>query len=136
LRLRDQLLDLMTANRLGRLHQVALKANDIEASVAFYRDLLALPLIARFERPGLAFFDLDGTRLMLSSTASEGTLYFAVADLAAIVADLEARGVTFMQPPALVHRDEAGTFGRKGGEEWMAFLRDPSGNLIGLAERR
>ena len=33
----------MTANRLGRLHQVALKANDLEASVAFYRDLLALP---------------------------------------------------------------------------------------------
>ena len=125
----------MPVNRLGRLHQVALKANDLEASVAFYRDLLALPLIARFEPPGLAFFDLDGTRLMLSSTASEGTLYFAVTDLVAIVADLAARGVTFMQPPALVHRDEAGTFGRKGGEEWMAFLRDPSGNLLGLAER-
>ena len=107
----------MPVNRLGRLHQVALKANDLEASVAFYRDLLALPLIARFEPPGLAFFDLDGTRLMLSPTASEGTLYFAVTGLEAIVADLQARGVVFMQPPALVHRDEAGTFGLKGGEE-------------------
>ena len=73
---------------------------------------------------------------MLSPTASEGTLYFAVTDLAAIVADLEAHGVVFIQPPALVHRDETGTFGLKGGEEWMAFLRDPSGNLLGLAERR
>jgi catechol 2,3-dioxygenase-like lactoylglutathione lyase family enzyme len=124
------------AQRFGRLHQVALKATDLEASIAFYRDLLGLPFIDRFEPPGLAFFDLDGTRLMLSPTSSEGTLYFAVGSLVAIVADLEARGVTFMQPPALVHRDETGTFGCKGGEEWMAFLRDPSGNLIGLAERR
>ena len=92
-------------------------------------------LIARFDPPGLAFFDLDGTRLMLSANSSEATLYFAVSDLDAMVAALEARGVAFAQPPALVHRDEAGTFGNKGGEEWMAFFRDPSGNLLGLAAR-
>lgn len=124
------------ANALGRLHQVALKAKDMEASVAFYRDLLGLTLIARFDPPGLAFFDLDGTRLMLSANASEGTLYFAVADLPAAVATLEARGVSFAQPPTLIYRDEAGTFGKQGVEEWMAFFRDPSGNLLGLAERR
>lgn len=121
---------------MGRLHQVALKANDLDASIAFYRDLLALPFIARFDPPGLAFFDLDGTRLMLSAGASEGTLYFAVADLRAAVAALEAGGISFEQPPILIHRDDAGTFGKKGGEEWMAFFRDPSGNLLGLAERR
>src|SRR4051812_3063524 len=53
------------AGALGRLHQIALKATDLEASIVFYRDLLGLPFIARFEPPGLAFFDLDGTRLML-----------------------------------------------------------------------
>jgi len=118
------------------LHQVALKANDLDASVAFYRDLLGLPFIARFDPPGLAFFDLDGTRLMLSATASEGTLYFAVTDLPAIVATLEARGVSFAQPATLVHRDEAGTFGKKGVKEWMAFFRDPTGNLLGPAAWR
>jgi catechol 2,3-dioxygenase-like lactoylglutathione lyase family enzyme len=126
----------MAASRLARLHQVALKADNLEAAIVFYRDLLGLRFIARFDPPGLAFFDLDGTRLMLSPTASAGTLYFAVADLPAIVADLAASGVAFDQPPALVHRDEAGTFGRQGEEEWMAFLRDPTGNLLGLAERR
>ncbi len=123
-------------NALGHLHQVALKAKDLEASVVFYRDLLGLTLIARFDPPGLAFFDLDGTRLMLSAGASEGTLYFAVADLPAAVTALEAGGISFEQPPILIHRDEAGSFGKKGGEEWMAFFRDPSGNLLGLAERR
>ena len=124
------------ADRLGRLHQIALKATDLEGSITFYRDLLALPLIARFDPPGLAFFDLDGTRLMLSANASEGTLYFAVADIAAAVATLQRRGVVFEQPPAMIHRDETGTFGPKGGEEWMAFFRDPAGKLLAVAERR
>ena len=64
------------ANGLGRLHQIALKATDLEASVAFYRDVLGLPLIARFDPPGLAFFDLDGTRLMLSANSIRGDALF------------------------------------------------------------
>jgi catechol 2,3-dioxygenase-like lactoylglutathione lyase family enzyme len=122
--------------KLGRLHQVALKASELDVSVAFYRDILNLRLVARFDPPGLAFFEIGGTRLMLSPTSSEGTLYFGVENLDAAVAELKARGVTFIQEPALVHRDDAGLFGRKGEEEWMAFFRDPGGNLLGLAMRR
>jgi catechol 2,3-dioxygenase-like lactoylglutathione lyase family enzyme len=47
------------------LHQVAQKADDLDASVAFYRDVLGLRLIARFDPPGLAFFELGGSRLLL-----------------------------------------------------------------------
>jgi hypothetical protein len=36
----------------------------------------------------------------------------------------------------MVHRDDTGTFGKKGNEEWMAFFKDPSGNLLGLVEKR
>ena len=36
----------------------------------------------------------------------------------------------------MIHRDDTGTFGEKGGEEWMAFFRDPCGNLLAVAERR
>ena len=128
-----------TANpdfQIEGLHQVALKATDLDASVAFYRDTLGLPLIARFDPPGLAFFAMAGTRLMLSANSTEATLYFSVADLAAAVVALEAKGVAFAQKPVMIHRDEAGNFGKPGGEEWMAFLRDPSGNLLALAARR
>jgi methylmalonyl-CoA/ethylmalonyl-CoA epimerase len=124
------------ANSLGRLHQIALKATDLDASVAFYRDVLGLRLIARFDPPGLAFFDLDGTRLMLSANSTEATLYFAVADIHSTVKELQALGVSFEQLPTMIHRDDIGTFGEKGGEEWMAFFRDPGGNLLAVAERR
>ena len=36
------------------LHQVAQRADDLDASVDFYRDVLGLRLIARFDPPGLA----------------------------------------------------------------------------------
>ena len=50
--------------RLAALRQVMLPCRDLERAVAFYRDTLGADLIARFP-PGLAFFDLAGTRLLL-----------------------------------------------------------------------
>ncbi len=122
---------------LDKLHQVALTATDLDASVAFYRDLLGLRFIARFDPPGLAFFNLGGgARLMLSATASEATLYFLVEDLKTAYREFQKRGVRFLQPPAMIHRDEAGELGKKGIEEWMAFFRDPGGNMLALVEKR
>ena len=127
----------VTGITLDKLHQVAMTATNLDASVVFYRDVLGLRLIARFDPPGLAFFSLGGgTRLMLSATASAATLYFLVGDLKTAYRDFQKRGVSFLQPPALIHRDEAGEFGKKGVEEWMAFFRDPSGNMLALVERR
>jgi catechol 2,3-dioxygenase-like lactoylglutathione lyase family enzyme len=125
------------APTLDKLYQVALTAKNLDASVAFYRDVLGLRFIARFDPPGLAFFSLgSGARLMLSATASEATLYFLVDDLKAAFREFQSRGVHFLQPPAMIHRDEAGEFGKKGVEEWMAFFRDPSGNMLALVEKR
>jgi catechol 2,3-dioxygenase-like lactoylglutathione lyase family enzyme len=122
---------------LEKLHQVALTATNLDAAVVFYRDILGLKFIARFDPPGLAFFALSGgARLLLSATASQATLYFLVDDVDGAVNELKKRGVSFLHPPAKVHRDEAGDFGKKGSEEWMAFFKDPSGNLVGLVERR
>ncbi|MCR4281954.1 MAG: VOC family protein, partial [Bauldia sp.] len=118
---------------LDKLHQVALTATNLDLAVEFYRDVLGLKFIARFDPPGLAFFSLSGgARLLLSATASQATLYFLVDDIGGAVNELKKRGVSFLHPPAMVHRDDAGTFGKKGNEEWMAFFKDPSGNLIGL----
>ena len=122
---------------LDKLLQVAMTATDLDASVTFYRDTLGLQFITRFDPPGLAFFDLGGgLRLMLSATSSSATLYFLVDDLKAAFREFNQRGVHFLRPPALIHHDEAGDFGRRGGEEWMAFFRDPSGNMLALVEKR
>ncbi len=122
---------------LDKLHQIALTAINLDTAVDFYRDVLGLKFIARFDPPGLAFFQLSGgVRLLLSVQASQATLYFLVPDIEAALTALRKRGVSILQPAHRVHRDEAGDFGKKGSEEWMAFFRDPSGNLIGLVERR
>ncbi len=122
---------------LDRLQQVALTATNLDASVAFYRDTLGMKFIARFDPPGLAFFNLGGgLRLLLSATASSASLYFHVDDMAAAIKALRKRGVQFLQPPHMIQRDEAGDFGKKGVEEWMAFFHDPADNLLALVERR
>jgi hypothetical protein len=36
----------------------------------------------------------------------------------------------------MIFRDEAGTFGGAGEEEWMAFFQDPSENTLALAARK
>jgi methylmalonyl-CoA/ethylmalonyl-CoA epimerase len=122
---------------VDKLQQVALTATDLDASVDFYRDVLGLRFITRFDPPGLAFFNLGGgVRLLLSATASQASLYFQVDDVEAAVKELKGRGVGFLQQPQMIQRDEAGNFGKKGVEEWMAFFNDPAGNLLALVERR
>ena len=126
---------------VSALRQVAQRSTDLGRSVAFYRDVLGARHVATFDPPGLAFFDLGGVRLMLDAIPGafehEGSpLYFAVDDLDGAVAALRAAGVAIEQEPAPIHRDEAGDFGPPGAEEWMAFFRDPDGNVLAFSEIR
>jgi methylmalonyl-CoA/ethylmalonyl-CoA epimerase len=122
---------------LERVHQVAQRAVDLDRAVAFYRDVLRLPFIARFDPPGLAFFDLGNVRLLLEAgDTPPALLYFEVDDIDATVRDLRDSGVDFVDTPHCIHRDDAGRFGPPGTEEWMVFLRDSENNLLGLVERR
>lgn len=121
--------------------QVAQPSRDLERSVAFYRDVLGAKHIATFDPPGLAFFDIGGVRLMLDAIPGaiehEGSpLYFAVDDLEAAVAALREAGVEVEQEPTPINRDDAGHFGPPGSEEWMAFFRDPDGNVLAFSEIR
>ena len=62
----------MTSNvelRLSIVHQIAQPVRDLERAIKFYRDKLGATLITTFDPPGLAFFDLDGVRLMLDVPA-------------------------------------------------------------------
>lgn len=119
-----------------RLHQVGARALDLAASTAFYTEVLGATHISSFEPPGLAFFDLDGVRLLLEKGASPATLYLWVDDIDDAFADLSAKGVTFAEPPHAIHRDDDGLFGKAGETEWMAFFEDPGGNTLALATRK
>jgi catechol 2,3-dioxygenase-like lactoylglutathione lyase family enzyme len=121
--------------RIEGLRQVAQRTTDLEASIAFYRDTLGLRFIARYDPPGIAFFDLGGTRLFLEPGEASTVLYLHVPDVQAAYQALSARGVTFEGEPQVIFKDEAGTFGPPGESEWMAFFRDPSGNMLALAAR-
>jgi catechol 2,3-dioxygenase-like lactoylglutathione lyase family enzyme len=120
----------------GALTQVAQRTENLDRAVAFYGSVLGLPLLARFDPPGLAFFDLDGTRLLLGDGNLASMLYLAVDDIDATVERLTAAGVTFEQGAHRIHTDETGQLGAPGTEDWMAFFRDSEGNLLGLVERR
>jgi methylmalonyl-CoA/ethylmalonyl-CoA epimerase len=119
----------------GSLTQVAQRTADLDR-VEFYGSVLGLRLLARFDPPGLAFFDLDGTRLLLGDGDLASMLYLTVDDIDATVAHLTAAGVSFEQGAHRIHVDDAGSFGTPGTEDWMAFFRDSEGNLVGLVERR
>jgi methylmalonyl-CoA/ethylmalonyl-CoA epimerase len=119
-----------------RLHQVSQRAHDLDRAVAFYRDVVGCPFIARFDPPGLAFFDLGNTRLLLEAAAPSVVLYLEVPDIAAAHQALVAARVVIVADPHRIHRDDAGRFGPVGSEEWMAFFRDSEDNLLALVERR
>ena len=110
------------------LGQVARTTKRFEESHAWYRDALGLPELYSFGN--LAFYDLGGVRLMLTEEegdlASESILYLRVPDIHASKAQLEARGVKFINAPHLIHRHEDGT------EEWMAAFEDNEGRPLQL----
>ncbi|MCB1627218.1 MAG: hypothetical protein KDI48_05780 [Xanthomonadales bacterium] len=111
----------------GGLGQVARSVSDIEQSLHFYGEQLGLPLLYRFG--ALAFFDLAGVRLMLSQgeqTMPESILYLRVGDIYAACELLQARGVTLLNAPHLIHTHA------DGSEEWMAFFNDPDQRPLAL----
>lgn len=121
--------------KLDRIHQIAVFASDLEESIAFYRDILGATYLAKFDPPGLVFFEFSGTRLLLEKTGPKSSIYFRVDDIAAAHQELVDKGVKFIAAPHLIFRDDQGMFGTVGEEEWMAFFSDPSENILALASR-
>ena len=117
------------------LLQVAQRATDLARATAFYRDVLGLRLLASFDPPGLVFFDLGNSRLLIDRGAPSALLYLEVADIDAEVDRLSAAGVGFERPAHMIHR-HYGSFAPVGLEEWMAFFHDSEGNQVALVERR
>jgi DNA-binding CsgD family transcriptional regulator/catechol 2,3-dioxygenase-like lactoylglutathione lyase family enzyme len=118
--------EMSTSEELGPLAQIARTVRDVKESEAWYREKLGLRHLYTFG--SLAFFDLGGTRLMLSEQplAPESILYLRVGDIRATCAALEARGVALSAAPHLIHRHA------DGSEEWLAHFNDPEGRPLGL----
>ena len=119
-----------------RMIQVAQRATDLDRSTAFYADLLGVGPSATYDPPGLVFFDVDGLRLLLDRGAPSALHYLGVPDLGATVARLRERGVAVESEPHLIFGHDDDTLGPAGTDEWMAFVRDSEGNLLGLVEQR
>ena len=121
--------------KLDRIHQIAVYARDLEEAISFYRETLGATYLAKFDPPGLAFFEFSGTRILLEKTGPKATVYFRVVDIESAYAELLDKGVKFIAEPQLIFRDDQGMFGSAGEEEWMAFFSDPSDNILVLASR-
>ena len=111
-----------------KLVQAAMTVTDLERGVAFYRDVLGLPLL--FETNGMAFFQAGELRLMIGTNSPDpparGTvLYFDAPDIDELSAALEAKGVAFTGPMQVLQRTET-------QELKLRIFRDPDGNSLAL----
>jgi catechol 2,3-dioxygenase-like lactoylglutathione lyase family enzyme len=117
-----------TSAKLGPIGQIARTVRDIKQAEDWYGRVLGLPHLYTFGN--LAFFDCDGTRLMLSqeseSPAAESILYFRVANIAGAHDMLKSRGVEFSNAPHMIHKHVDGT------EEWLAAFKDIEGRPLAL----
>jgi catechol 2,3-dioxygenase-like lactoylglutathione lyase family enzyme len=108
---------------------------DLRRAREFYEQVLGLTLT---EETGFAcVFDARGTMLRVTAVqqvARPGytVLGWRVADIAATVAGLAARGVTFTRYDGM-GQDENGIWTTPGGDQ-VAWFADPDGNILSLTQ--
>ena len=120
----------MSDAKINRLEQVAMTVRNLKQSVEFYRDTLGLALM--FETNGMAFFNLNGIRLMIGESESAehkpgggSVVYFNVADVRKASAELERKGIKFEG------RIETLT-STPTHELLLHIFKDPDGNFLAL----
>ncbi len=119
--------------KLSALGQIALPVSDADRAEDFYGNKLGLPKLFRFG--DLVFFDCAGVRLMLEGNSksaghTEGVcLYYCVTDIEHSCDALQELGVPFDTGPHLIAK-------MPDHELWMAFFRDPDGNLLAIMEEK
>jgi methylmalonyl-CoA/ethylmalonyl-CoA epimerase len=117
-----------TTPGIDAVGQVHVNVRDLPRAVAFYRDVLGLRCL--FEIPGSAFFDAGNLRLMigiaegLESDHPASVLYYRVPDIHAAFASVRRSAQVEAEPHLIARMPDH--------ELWMAFLRDPEGNLFAL----
>ena len=115
--------------------QVAQRAIDLDRASAFYARLLDAEPAARFDPPGLVFFDVGGVRLLLEGGAPPAVIYLRVEDVTATLGRL-GPDVTVISEPHVIFRHDDDRLGPAGHDEVHAFIEDSEGNTIGLVAFR
>jgi predicted enzyme related to lactoylglutathione lyase len=128
------LADRQGEHRPDRIAQIHISVSDLDASVAFYRDVLGLTHLFTVPGQPMAFFDAGGVRLYLGvpedeTYRSRPVIYYNVSDLDTAYDAVVERGAKALSAPQLVHTDGS-------NELWMAFVSDPDGNPVGLSSER
>ena len=112
--------------------QVAQHADDLDRAAAFYENLLGEAPAARYDPPGLLFFNICIGRLLLEQSAPSALVYIQVDDVAQTVERLRGEGVRVVTEPHVIFTHTDDTLGPAGNDEWMAFIEDSEGNTVGL----
>ncbi|MFE0508292.1 VOC family protein [Peribacillus butanolivorans] len=119
----------MIANSIQKVGQIGIPVKNLEKAVGFYKDLLKLPFL--FSPDSMAFFDCNGTRLLLSLPEKEdfaqssSVIYFQVENIKEAHEELIEKGVYFIDKPHIVAKMEQ-------TETWMTFFKDTEGNTHSL----
>ena len=113
---------------LDKIGQIAITVDDLARAKSFYQSTLGMQFL--FDAENMAFFQCGEIRLMLGTSEKAeprgGTiLYFKVDDIQSIHAALKEKNVEFIQAPHLVAK-------MPDHDLWMAFLKDPDGNTLGM----
>ncbi|HEV2323938.1 MAG TPA: VOC family protein [Terracidiphilus sp.] len=123
----SQMTSVQSPVQFDKIGQVAIGVHDPSQAKDFYQNVLGMKLL--FEAGGMAFFQCGEVRLMIGPTdappSSRTILYFRVANILEAHATLSERNVDFVQPPHLVAK-------MPDHELWIAFLKDPDGNTLGM----
>lgn len=115
--------------KIQNVGQIGVPVKDIDRATAFYKDILALPLLFNMET--MAFFECNGLRLLLSLPEQEqfahpsSVIYFQVADIKESYQELVEKGVVFIDEPHIVAK-----MGQT--ETWMTFFKDTEDNTHAL----
>lgn len=117
-----------------KYRQIGLHVSNLQRAVDFYSRFLQQKPIAVFETPGFAFFDLSGVRLFLDVNAPKSAIYLEVADVKVEMQKLQEMGIKIKGEAHIVFPDPDGIFD-KAGNEWLGFIEDSEGNLVGLMSR-
>lgn len=123
-----------TESVISGIGQIAVTVSDVNKALSFYRDVLGLVFLFS-PGPNLAFLAAGAVRLMLTTPQGAGEvgrnsiLYFKMQNISGAYDTFLERGAVGERPPEMAAK-------LPDHELWLAFLRDPDGNLVGLMEER
>lgn len=114
-----------------------LLARDLQASKAFYLDLLGLELIREDPGDRIVVRTGGGTQIAITQSTvgtkdTQTQMAWRVPDIHAAVAELRARGVTIeeYEAPDPVTTDGVADM----GHSWAAWFIDPGGNALAVVQ--